>query len=140
MCNCFELRCMHSNWSRRAFLGGFSTLCLVGLAGCNGSPKSSRGATDIIVHNDGEVSRTVDLTVTQRDSESSRIDTRLEVRPNEQEKINNKVIMGSDYDVDVSITDTNRESPYAETQEWNDAGQPLHIILNEQIVFAVQIG
>ncbi len=131
---------MCSNWSRRALLGGCTSLGLAGLAGCNGSFGSSRGATDVFVHNEGDVPRTIDLIVTQRDSESSRIDTRLELRPNEQEKINNRVIMGSDYDVEVSFTDTNRESPYSETQEWNDAGQPLHIILNDQIVFAVQIG
>lgn len=80
------------------------------------------------------------MIVTERGSESSRIDTRLELGPNEQEKINNKVIMGSTYDVEISFIDTNRESPYSETQEWNDAGQPLHIILNDQIIFAVQIG
>lgn len=131
---------MRSNWSRRALLGGFSSLCLAALAGCNGSLGSSRGATDVFVHNEGDVTRTIDLTVTQRDSESSRIDTRLELRPNEQEKLNNKVIIGSDYDVETSFTDINRESPYSETQEWNDAGQPLHIILNDQVVFAIQIG
>lgn len=131
---------MRSNWSRRALLGGLTSLGLTGLAGCNGSLGSSRGATDVFVHNERDVPRTVDLTVTQGDSESSRIDTRLELRPNEQEKINNQVIMGSDYDVEVSFTDTDRDSPYSETQEWNDAGQPLHIILNDQIVFAVQIG
>jgi len=48
--------------------------------------------------------------------------------------------MGNDYDVDVSFTDATRESPYSETQEWNDAGKSLHIILNNQIVFTVQIG
>jgi hypothetical protein len=131
---------MRSNWSRRALLGGLTSLGLTGLAGCNGSPGSSRGATDVFVHNEGDVPRTVNLTVTQGDSESSHIDTRLELRPNEQEKINNEVIMRRDYDVEVSFTDTNRDSPYSETQEWNDAGQPIHIILNDQIVFAVQIG
>jgi hypothetical protein len=79
------------------------------------------------------VPTTVDLTVTQRDSGSSRIDTRLEVNPNEQEKINNRVIMGGDYDVEVSVTDITQNSPYSETQKWDDAGQPLHIILNNQI-------
>lgn len=92
---------MHSNWSRRALLGGFSSLCLAGLAGCNGSLGSSRGATDVFVHNEGDVPRTVDLTVSRRDSESSRIDTHLELRPNEPEKINNRVITGSDYDVEI---------------------------------------
>lgn len=128
------------NWSRRAFLSGFGSICLVGLAGCNGTPESSRGATDVFVHNERNVPRTVELTVTQRGSESPRIDTQLEVQPNEQEKINNRVIMGNDYNVDVSFTDTNRESPYSESQKWNDAGQPLHLLLNDQIVFAVQIG
>jgi len=131
---------MRSNWSRRALLGGLTSLGLTGLAGCNGRFGSSRGATDVFIHNEGDVPRTVDLTVTQGDSESPRIDTRLELSPNEQEKINNEVIMRSDYNVEVSFTDTNRESPYSETQEWNDADQPLHIILNAQIVFAVQIG
>jgi hypothetical protein len=84
--------------------------------------------------------RAVDLTVTQRGNESTRIDTHLEIGANDQTKINNKVIMDNDYDVDVSFTDVTRESPYSETQEWNDAGKPLHIILNDQIVFTVQIG
>jgi hypothetical protein len=131
---------MRSNWSRRGLLGGLSSTCLVGLAGCTDSSESSRGATDVFIHNEGDLTRTVDVTVTQRGSESPRIDTQLEIRSHQQEKINNKVIMDSDYDVEVSVTDTARESPYSESQEWNDAGQPLHIILNDQIVFAVQIG
>jgi hypothetical protein len=60
--------------------------------------------------------------------------------PHSRQKINNEVIMDSDYDVDVTYTDENRESPYSETQEWTDAGQPLQILLNDQIVFTVQIG
>lgn len=80
------------------------------------------------------------MIVTQRGSESTNIDTSLELRPNSEEKINNKVIMDSDYDVEVTYTDSARDSPYSETQEWNDAGAPLHIILNNQIVFAIQIG
>lgn len=131
---------MRSNWSRRALLGGVGSMTLVGLSGCSGPFASSRGATDVIVHNDGDVSRTVDLTVTQRDSEASPIDTRLELSPNEQTVINNNVIMGSDYDVEVSFIDSTRDSPYSEAQAWDDAGQPLHVMLNNQIVFAVQIG
>ncbi|SEL98279.1 hypothetical protein SAMN04488691_11353 [Haloferax larsenii] len=48
--------------------------------------------------------------------------------------------MGGGYDVEVSVEDATSNSPYTETQEWNDARKSLHIILNEQIVFAVQIG
>lgn len=131
---------MCSNLPRRALLGGFGSICLVGLAGCNGGPESSRGATDVLVHNKEDMPRTVDLIVTQRGNESTRIDTHFEIGANDQTEINNKVLMGSDYDVDVSFTDTTRESPYSETQEWNDAGKSLHIILNDQVVFTVQMG
>jgi hypothetical protein len=79
------------------------------------------------------------LSVKQRDSQSSRIETPLELGPNEQEKINNEIIMKSECHVEVSFTDTDRASPHSETQQWNDASHPLHIILDDQIVFAVQI-
>ena len=131
---------MRSDWSRRALLTGFSTISLVGLAGCADRLGNSRGATDVVIHNEEDERRTVDLTVTRRDSESSSIDTSLELEPNSRETINNEVIMGSDYDVKVTVTDTATESPYTETQEWNDAGRSLHVIVHEQIVFAVQIG
>lgn len=131
---------MRLNWSRRSLLTGFSTISLVGLAGCTNRLGSNRGATDVVIHNEVDEQRTVDLIVTHRDTESSSIDTSLELKPNTGETINNKVIMGSDYDVEVTVTDTTTESPYTETQEWNDAGDSLHVILDEQIVFAVQIG
>jgi len=68
------------------------------------------------------------------------IETSLDMGPHSRQKINNDVILDSDYNVDVTYTDETRESPYSETQEWNDAGQPLQILLHDQIVFAVQIG
>ena len=131
---------MRLDWSRRAFLRNCSTISLVGLAGCASKLASSRGATDVVLHNEGPDTRSVDLTVTNRGSESSSIDTSLELEPNTQETINNTVIMGSDYDVEVSVEDQTSNTPYTETQEWNDAKKSLHVILNEQIVFAVQIG
>jgi len=117
---------MHSNQPRRDFLVGFGLVGLAGIAGCVSEHGSSRGATDVILHNEAEVSRTVGLTVTQRGSESSNIDINLDMNPYSREKINNEVIMGSDYDVEVTYTDATGESPYAETQEWNDAGSSLH--------------
>ena len=78
--------------------------------------------------------------VTQRGEGTTNIDSSLEMEPRSRRKINNEVIMNSDYNVEVTYSDETTESPYSETQEWNDAGQPLHIILNDQIVFAVQIG
>jgi hypothetical protein len=71
---------------------------------------------------------------------SPAIETSIEMNPHSRRKINNEVIMDSDYDVEVTYTGESKESPYSETQEWNDAGQPLHILLSDQIVFTVQIG
>ena len=126
--------------SRRSFLAGIGLAGLTGIAGCVDGPGSSRGATDVIVHNEAQVPRTVDVTVTQRGAESPNIDRSLDMSPHSTLKINNEVIMDSDYDIDVSFTDRTRESPYSEAQEWTDAGPPLHILLDNQIVFAVQIG
>ena len=126
--------------SRRTFLAGMGLAGLAGIAGCVDGRASSRGATDVIIHNEAEVSRTVEVTVTQRGGESPNIDTSLDMNPHSRQKINNEVIMDSDYDVKVTYTDDTGASPYSETQEWNDAGQPLHILLNDQIVFTVQIG
>jgi hypothetical protein len=131
---------MNVTRSRRTFLAGIGLGGLAGIAGCVDGLGSSRGATDVFIHNDADVSRTVEVTVTERGGESSQIDTSLEMSPHSRRKINNEVIMDSDYDVDVTFTDETGESPYSESQEWNDAGPPLHIILHDQIVFAVQIG
>lgn len=124
--------------TRRTLL--MSLAGLAGTAGCADGLGSNRGATDVVVHNEAEVSRTAAVTVTQRGGESPNTDTSLEMNPHSRRKINNAVIMDSDYDVAVTDTDDTRESPYSETQEWNDAGQPLHVLLNDQVVFAVQIG
>lgn len=94
----------------------------------------------MILHNVAEVSRTVEVTVTQAGSTSPSIETSFDMTPHSERKINNQVIMKNDYDVDVSYTEETSDSPYSETQEWNDAGKPLHILLNNQIVFTVQIG
>lgn len=127
--------------SRRTFLAGVGLAGFTGFAGCiEGIGRSRRGATDLIFHNEAEVSRKVEVTVTKRGGESSIIDTRFDMSPHSSQKINNKVIMDSDYDVEVTYTDETGEAPYSETQEWNDAGQPLHVILDDQIVFAVEIG
>ena len=126
--------------SRRALLASIGLAGLTGLAGCSDGPRSSRGATDVIIHNEASVSRTVAVTVTEEGGESPNIDSSLGMKPHSTHTINNEVIMNNDYDVDVSYTDDRRESRYEETQEWTDAGPPLHIILDDQIVFAVQIG
>ena len=60
--------------------------------------------------------------------------------PHSRQKLNNEVLTNSDYDVTVTYSDETAASPYSETREWNDAGRPLHVILNDQIVFAVHIG
>jgi hypothetical protein len=62
------------------------------------------------------------------------------MNPHSSHTINNEVRMDSDYDVDVTYTDDSVESPYSESQAWNGAGRPLHVLLTDQILFAVQIG
>ena len=94
----------------------------------------------MIFHNVADVSRTVEVTVTQAESTSPNIETSFDLPPHSERKINNEVIMDSDYDVEVSFTDESRDSAYSETQEWDGAGKPLHVLLNNQIVFTVQIG
>lgn len=132
---------MEANWSRRAFLGSFSTACLGFTAGCiSSSGGPARGATDLHFYNEADVSRTVDVSVTERSNESPTVDTHFEIEPNDYKKINNEVIMGNTYDVFVEYIDTTRDSPYSETQEWDNAEQALHIILTDQIVFTLGIG
>ena len=131
---------MRSTRSRRNFLAGIGLAGLTGIAGCVDEARSSRGATDVIIQNVAALSRTVDVTVARRGGTSPNIETSLDMDPNSRQKINNEVIMDSDYDVEVTYTDETGESPYSETQEWNDAGRPLRVLLNDQIVFAVQIG
>lgn len=126
--------------SRRTFLAGVGLAGLARIAGCVDGLGSNRGATDVIIHNEAEVSRTVEVTVTQRSGESSHIDTSLDMKPHSKQKINNEVIMDSNYDVEVIYSDDTGESPYKERQEWTDASQPLHILLDDGIVFTVQIG
>lgn len=126
--------------SRRRFLAGVAVAGLGGLAGCVDDPESNRGATDVIVHNQGEIPRTVEVTVTRRGGESPSIEPSLDMEPHSTRTINNEVLMDSDYDVEVTYTDGTDDTPYSETQEWTDAGKPLHVLLTDQIVFAVQVG
>lgn len=132
---------MQFDWSRRTLLASLCTISLGSLTGCSGSTSSKRGATDIVLHNETASHRTIDVTVTERDDDSPKVDSRIELEPNARHTINNKVLMGSDYDVVVAFTDgMDDSSEYTETQRWNSAEKPLHVIIDDQIVFAVQIG
>ncbi|MDG5778800.1 hypothetical protein VB773_02770 [Haloarculaceae archaeon H-GB2-1] len=132
---------MATDWSRRSLLAALGTGGVGALAGCPDTTASGRGATDIVLHNEATARLAVDVTVTDRDDDSVRVDERFELEPNERRKINNEVIMGADYDVEVSFTDgTDGSSPYSETYQWTNAGKPLHAILRDQVVFAVQVG
>lgn len=132
---------MSGTSSRRTFLAGVGVTGLIGIAGCVDKLGSHRGTTDVIIHNEAEVPRTVEVTVGKRGGgKSSSINTSLDMKPHSKQKINNEVIMGSDYVVDVIYTDDTGQSPYKERQEWTDAGRPLHILLDDGIVFATQIG
>ena len=131
---------MRFDWSRRTLLANLGVVSLGGLTGCFGSISSGRGATDIVLHNEAANRRHIDVTVTAQSDDSTKVDHGVELESNARHTINNEVLMGSDYDVEVTFTDETTSSPYTETQEWNDAEKPLHVIVHEQIVFAVQIG
>jgi hypothetical protein len=94
----------------------------------------------LVIPNEAEIPPTVDVTVGQRDGESSELNASLDMGPHSKQEINDEVTMGSDYVVDVMYTDDTGQSPYKQRQEWPDAGQPLHVLLNDGIVFAVQMG
>jgi hypothetical protein len=127
--------------SRRTLLASLGTVGIGSLAGCSGLTSTAQGATDIILHNEAANRLRIDVRVTKRDDSAATVDTSLELGPNERRKINNEVLMGSDYEVEVAVTDESGDSSeYTETQEWTDAGKPLHVIVREQIVFAVQVG
>lgn len=81
------------------------------------------------------------MTVTEHSDDSTKVNTSIELEPTTRHTINNKVLMGSDYDITVTFTDESADtSEYTETYEWDDAGKSLHVIVHEQIVFAVQVG
>lgn len=130
-----------ANWSRRTLLASFGTAGLAGLTGCLDSTASARGATDIVLHNEADARRTVTVTVTPNGSDSPTVDTSTRLGPNADETINNEVLMGDDYTVSVTIADESvGASGYSETYEWRDAGSPLHVLVDDQIVFAIQVG
>ena len=131
---------MIPNRSRRVFLTSLGTAALVGLAGCADSVVSGHGATDIILHNAATSERDVTVTVTDQRDATSKIDSNVALGPNTSHTFNNRVMMNGDYEVHVAFTENSvHGSPYTETHEWKNANQPLHIILNDQIVFAVQV-
>lgn len=81
------------------------------------------------------------MTVTRRSGgETPNIQDTFEMEPNSRQTVNNEVIMGADYDVAVSVTSGSGPDPYSETQQWDDAGRPLHVLISDQIEFAIEIG
>lgn len=132
---------MRADRSRRAVLAALGAIGLGGLAGCRDSTASARGATDVVLHNEVDDQRTVDVTVTAVGDDATIVDETVELAGNASRTINNRVVMGDDYDVRVAVDGAATDgSDYVETQRWTEAGQPLHALVNDQVVFAVQIG
>lgn len=131
---------MPSNWSRRSLLSTLGVSTTATLAGCMNIGGSSRGVTDIVLHNEAESAVDIELLVTSEGSDPAVVDTSISLESNTRQTINNEVVMGSSYEVEVTFTSDSTASPYTETRQWEDAGQPLHVIIRDQIVFAVQIG
>lgn len=110
------------------------------LAGCMNSGGSSRGAIDIVLHNEAESAVDIELLVTGEAGDSAVVDTSISLESNTRRTINNEVVTGSNYEVEVTFTSDSTQSPYTETRQWEDAGRPLHVIVRGRIIFAVQIG
>ena len=126
--------------SRRSLLGTLGTAVLVGAAGCTDVLASARGATDVVLHNESAGVLRVNLSVTAASADDPRIDASVELDPNTRHTFNNDVLMNADYEVRVTATALGDGSETAETHEWKDADHTLHVLLSEQVVFAVQVG
>lgn len=128
--------------SRRRLLAATAAAASVGAAGCL-SPGSSKGATDVVVHNERRETITVELTITAADESEPRHDVTVSLDSTEQATPTDdgKLPVGTDYTVDVDV----RDGP-AETYEWTDVRlelAPLHVIVDDSennVTFAVQIG
>lgn len=130
---------MPATWSRRALLVSAGTASLAGLAGCTDSTANARGATDIVLHNEARGRRTVDVRVTSGSDSTEAFTDSFELESNGRHTINNEVLMGSNYTVQITVSGESTEA-YTEAYEWTAAGKPLHVIVNDQIVFAIQVG
>lgn len=126
--------------SKRSFLGGVATGVLSIAAGCFATETSGLGATDVIIHNEAAERRTIEIRVVDRADETKTIESSVEMAPNTRHRFNNQVREQSDYRVRIQVTDGTDEMYGTEkTRMWNDADTPLHVIVHERIVFAVQI-
>ena len=54
---------MISNWFRRSHLSEFGTVALVGLIGCSETLAISRGAANILLHNESTNTLSIDVDV-----------------------------------------------------------------------------
>jgi len=128
--------------SRRKLLAATAAAASVGVAGCL-SPGSSKGATDVVLHNERSEPVTVELTITAADESEPRHDVTLSLDPTEQATPTDdgKLPVGTDYTVEADV----RDGP-SETYEWTDVRlelAPLHVLIDDSennVVFAVQVG
>ena len=126
--------------SRRSLLSTLGTATLVGAAGCTDVLASARGATDVVLHNESTSELRVGLTVTATGADDPRIDASVELAPNTRRTFNNDVLMNGDYEVQVTAATLGDGPKTAETHEWKNADHTLHVLIRDQIVFAVQVG
>ena len=132
---------MQRNRSRRSLLTASGALGAAALAGCLDAAGSTRGATDVVLHNETDDRLRVGVTVTRRDGGTDSVDASVEMAPNSRRIINNEVVMGATYDVSIDVGESESGSaPAGESVTWEDAGRPLHVLLHDGIEFAVEIG
>ncbi|WP_424016438.1 hypothetical protein ACOZ4N_11040 [Halorientalis pallida] len=126
--------------SKRSFLGGVATGIVSLSAGCFASETSGLGATDVIIHNEATEQRTIEIRVVDRADETTAIESSVKMSPHTRHRFNNQVTEQSDYRVRIQVTEGTSEMYGTDkTRMWTDADTPLHVIVHERIVFAVQI-
>ena len=128
--------------TRRRYLSALVAVAgTANVAGCT-SLWEQTGATDVIVHNVGEVQKTVSITITDTDVEERHTSRTVKLDPGENvDPVNrSKLPTNTSYAVEVAVDETT-----SETFEWDDPDvelAPLHVLVDDtrNVKFLLQAG
>ena len=102
----------------------------------------SKGATDVVIHNEATRPVSVRVTIADAGDDSPRIDRTIRLEPNTRATptADDKLPVGADYVVSIDV-----EGGPTEVYRWEDVRldrAPLHVIVDgsSNVVFALQVG